>query len=121
MDTGGPTHPKTLREHFGRALAESRARRPFSFYLLFAIVIVVLLGAQIVYVRDNPKQFALFLALNFIFFFVVLFRALVDAFEIVRDHFRAREAVYRSTLGDPEFTRELGKRVAESDEPWERE
>lgn len=104
---------KTLGEHFGRAFREMNRRRPFSVYLLFAMFIVVLLGSQIVYVWDDPKEFAFFLSLNFVFFFVVTYRALVDFFEIARDHLRERESVFRNTLGEPEFVRELGRSVAE--------
>ncbi len=103
----------TLREHFRRAFRELNARRPFSVYLLLAILIVVLLGSQIVYVREDPKRFASFLTLNFVFFFLVLYRAIVDFFEIARNHFREKESLFRSTIGEPEFAQELGKSVAE--------
>ena len=108
-----PTAPRTLRAHFARAFREMNERRPFSVYLLFAIFIVVMLGSQIVYVRDDPKRFAFFLSLNFIFFFVVMYRALVDFFEIVRKHFREKESIYRDTIGEPQFAKKLGRSVAE--------
>lgn len=106
--------PTMLGEHFRRAFREMNARRPFSVYLLFAMLIVIVLGSQIVYVRDNPREFAFFLTLNFIFFFVVAYRAIVDFFEIARNHFREKEAVFRDTLGEPEFVQELGRSVSES-------
>lgn len=99
---------------FGTALRSANKRRPASVYLLFAILLVVLLGVQIVYVWDNPKQFALFLSLNFLFFFVVMFRAIVDFFEILRSHFREQENLFRNTLGEKEFVARLGKRVSDS-------
>ena len=91
-----------------------------SFYLLLAMGVVVLLGGQIVYVKDDPKRFALFLALNFTFFLVVLFRAVLDFFEIMRGHFREQKELYRSTLGEPEFTKRLGERVAEREDDRDR-
>lgn len=111
-----PTHesPVTLRGYLMQALRESNRRRPVSFYLLFAIIAVLILGSQIVYVKDDPKRFALFLSLSFLFFFVVAYRAVVDFFEIVRNHFRERETAFRSTLGDEEFVKELGRRVTKS-------
>lgn len=99
---------------FGGVLRAANKRRTASFYLLFAMLAVVLLGLQIIYVWDNPRQFALFLSLNFVFFFVVMFRAIVDFFEILRNHFREREKVFRSTLGEEEFVARLGRRVSES-------
>lgn len=107
--------PKTLNEHFGLAWRHARGRRPASSYLLLAILAVALLGVQFVHIRDDPRKFAFFLSLNFIFFFVVLFRALVDFFEIARDHFRERERLFRTTLGDEEFVEQLGRRVAENE------
>ncbi len=108
--------PRTLRGHFARAFAEAHQRRPISFYLMFAILAVVLLGGQIVYVREDPQRFALFLTLNFVAFFIIMMRAVVDFMEIIRDHFKASGDLYRETLGEPEFTHELGRRVAENQE-----
>lgn len=105
--------PRTLRAHFARAFLDAHRRRPVSFYLMFAILAVVLLGGQVVYVREDPRRFALFLILNFVAFFVIMMRALVDFMEIVRDHFKASGDLYRETLGDPGFAQELGRRVAE--------
>jgi hypothetical protein len=93
---------------------EAHKRRPVSFYLMFAILVVLLLGGQVVYVREDPRRFALFLVLNFVAFFAILMRALLDFIEIARNHFRASEDLYRETLGESEFTHELGRRVAEN-------
>lgn len=107
--------PKTLGDHFRSAFR--RRRRPtVSLLLMGAIVIVVLFGVQVVYIRDDPKHMAFFLSLNFIFFIVVLYRAIMECLEIARDHFREKEQLFRSTLGDEEFIADLGRRVAESEE-----
>lgn len=106
-----PDYTPTLREHFVRAIRESNRKRPMSFYLLFAILVVVLLGSQFVHVTEDPKRFALFLSLNFVFFFVVACRAIVDFFEILRGHFRESKELYTSTLGDDEFVKTLGEAV----------
>lgn len=104
----------TLMGYFIKSIRESSRHRPASFYLLFAIIAVLILGSQIVYVKDDPKRFALFLSLNFIFFFVVASRAIVDFFEILRRHFRERDVAFRSTLGEEEFVRELGQSVTKN-------
>ncbi len=109
---------KTLGMHFRKAWKDANRSRPFSFYLLLAIIVVLLLGLQIVHVRDNPRQFAFLLSLLFIFFFAVMVRAIVDFGEITRTHFAERHKLYRTTLGEDEFVSELGRRVAEKrDEP----
>lgn len=102
----------TLTHHVKKALKRSHARRPVSFYLLLGIIIVMILGTQLVYFRNDPKQFALYLSLMFVFFFVVGFRATLDFFDITRRHLREQQALYRNTLGEEEFASELGRRVA---------
>ncbi len=115
MDRQRPPEPRpnTLRQYFWRSMREAHRRRPISFYLMFAILAVVCLGGQVVYVRDDPKRFATFLALNFIVFGVIAARAIMDFFDIARAHFREREVLFRTTLGEEEFVRTLGNRVAE--------
>jgi hypothetical protein len=104
---------KTLKRYFGLALRRANASRPMSFYLLLAIVVVMTLGTQLVYFREDPKQFALYLSLMLLFFFVVAFRAVLDFFDIVRRHLHEQRDVYRNTLGDEDFAAELGRRVSE--------
>ena len=78
--------PRTLGWHFLKALREAHAWRPASFYLLFAIPVVMILAAPAFYMRDNPRRFALHLALLFVFLFVIMLRAAVDCLEILRKH-----------------------------------
>ncbi|GMV91276.1 MAG: hypothetical protein AMXMBFR82_10540 [Candidatus Hydrogenedentota bacterium] len=107
---------KTLGMHVRKAWKDANRSRPFSFYLLIAIIVVLLLGLQIVHVKENPRQFAFLLSLLFIFFFAVMVRAIVDFGDITRRHMAEREQVFRSTLGDDEFVSELGRRIAENRE-----
>lgn len=108
-----PKESPTLGRHFSRAFRRSNAARPTSFYLLLAIIVVMILGTQLVYFRNDPQEFALYLSLMFVFFFVVAFRATLDFFDITRSHLREQQALYRNTLGEQEFTSELGRRVSE--------
>ena len=109
-----PDRPRTLWDNFCRVWRGPSSRRPSSFYLLIAIFIVALLGVQVVRVRDNPRQFALFLGLLFLFFFVVIFRAILDCFEIWRGHFRECERAFRETVGEETFVKKLGENVREN-------
>ncbi len=113
---GHDDRDRSLGSYFSRAMKRARDRRPFSVYLIFAMLAVVLLGVQVVFVRDDPKRFALFLSLNFIFFFVVMYRAIIDAFEIFRKHFRERENLYQETIGEDSFVSELGRRASEEEQ-----
>lgn len=110
--------PKTLGTHFEAAWRRVRASRPVSFYLALALLVMLPLGTRMIQVRENPRQFALFLTLHLIFLFVVLIRAVYDMAEIGRDHLKEREKLFRTTLGEPEFNKELGARVSQRrDEP----
>lgn len=103
---------KSFREHVWKALGRSAKDRPMSFYLLLAMVPMLLLGVQIFHVKDDLKQFALFLSLYFLFFFVLIFRAILDAFDIARDHFRKSERLFTETFAEDGFAEKLGKSVA---------
>ena len=101
---------KTLRDYIREGLERARRNRPISFYLLLAIPLELLLGSQLLSMRDNPKAFWAFLALNFIFFFFIIARALLDFTELIRKHIKEHQSVFRSTLGDKEFLADLRER-----------
>jgi len=106
-----PSGPKTLGTHFRKAFREAHAWRPTSFYLLWAIPVVLVLAAPVFYVRDDPKRFALHLALVFIFLFVITWRAIMDCVEIVRRHHAEHQAAFRKALGEEDGGTALGKRT----------
>ncbi len=85
--------------------------RPTSFYLLLAIIVVLLLGLQIAEYRENPKQSVFVLCCLFVFFFAVMVFAVLEAGQIVRGHLKEKRELWHSTLGEEEFLAELGKRV----------
>lgn len=103
---------RSLWEHVCCAYARIHARRTISFYLFFLVLIGLLLSTQLIYLRDSPRRFFVVLALLFILFFAVIFRAVVDCFDIARRHYAEHEEIYRETLGDTDFAKELGERVA---------
>lgn len=84
-----------------------------SFYLLIAMIVALLLGGPLLLAREDPTRFAFYLSLYFVFFFAVLYRAVVDFVEISKRHLKDREQVYRDTLGAEDFVKELSERVAE--------
>ena len=118
MKADDPEMPeyKTLWMYFREGLARANAERPVSFYLLLAIPIVLLLGSRIVEVQNAPKQFAFYLAVFFIFFLVLVQRALIDFIEIARHHYREHKDIFRSTLGDTDFTARLRKSGVENED-----
>jgi hypothetical protein len=62
----------------------------------------------------SPKRFVFYLSALFVFFLVVLHRALVDFMEIARNHFHESERVYKTTLGDREFVDQLRAGIEKS-------
>lgn len=112
-DFGESSRPTALRHFLDAMGRQGRSSRLTSLILLGAMMVVLLLGAQIVYVHDDPRRFALFLALNFTFFLFVILRAALECLSIVRDHVRNREQLFRAEFWDNDFALELGKRVRE--------
>jgi len=103
----------SLGTHVAKVWWDIQKSRPKSFYLLLAIIVVLLLGLQLATLRDNPKQFAIVLSLMFIFFGAVMVFAVLEFGEIVRKHLKDRRELFRTTLGEPEFIAELGRKVSE--------
>ena len=115
MSESKPNLPqlRTLWMHVRAGLRRANAARPVSFYLLLAIPVALVLGVHILDMRERPKEFAIYLGIFFLFFFVIMHRAIVDFIDISRKHFMEQERVFRSTLGDTEFATRLGERVEE--------
>lgn len=110
-----PNPPVTFAGIFARELRAWRPRRPVSLFLMGAMLVVLILGAQVWYVIDDPKGFAFFLSLYFVFFLVVIGRAVADMFDIAREHMRDRERIFKDTFATDGFAEELGQRVAKGD------
>ena len=101
---------KTLWQHILAGLARARARRPVSFYLLLLIPVALVLGARMGEVRDNPREFVFYLTAGFVFFFVLMCRAISDFFDISRSLFRERERLFQSAFGDEQFLAQMAQK-----------
>ena len=102
-----PKSSKTLGEYFREGLRKRNNARPFSFYLLVALLIVVVLSSQMVFSLDNPKRLFFMLTLDFVFLFAVLVGAIVDFFDISKRHFSEREKLFSETFGQEDFVSEM--------------
>jgi len=107
--------PDTVSGLFWRGFRAWRPLRPVSLFLMGAMLVVLILGAQVWYVIDDPKGFAFFLSLYFVFFLVVIGRAVADMLDIAREHVRDRERIFKDTFANDGFAQELGQRVAKGD------
>ena len=106
-----PENNKTLATYLKDGLRRRNAARPFSFYLLVAMLIIVALSAQLPLYLHNPKRFLFILILDFIFLFAVLVGAIVDFFDIAKRHFSEREKLFEETLGRQEFVSKLSDNI----------
>jgi len=106
----------TLREHIVGALRRAHQWRPSSFYLLLVTPLVMLLGAQMMEYREEPKRFVFVFALMLLFFGIVFLRALMDILEILRRRHAEDRKGYIETIGETEFVSELGNRVEKAQE-----
>lgn len=113
-----PLPTKTFWSYAWKALRDAHRQRPASFYFLLAIPLVMLLALHMILFLDNPRRFALILSLMFIFFATVVFRALVDVFEISRKHLTEQRKLFRETLGEDKFIQKLGDRVGRGRKEW---
>ena len=102
---------KTLWMYFREGLERAHANRPVSFYLLLAIPVALILGAQVLRSSDTPARFAFYLGLLFLFLLAVLVCAVADFFDIARRHLSDSRKVFRTTLGESEFVSRLGQSV----------
>ncbi len=109
---------RTLRQHVLAGMRKANSRRPASFYLLLAMIVVLPFGGQIYRIHDDPQRFALLLLVFFVFFFVVIFRAVLDCFDILRAHFRERESLMNTVFSRDDFASDLGRRISQSDRDW---
>ena len=108
-----PNASRSLREHFHEAFKRSRAWCPVSFYLLLATPVVLLFSVHMLRQWENPKRFALVLALLFIFLGILVYRALMDILYISCKNLAEQRQAYKETLGSEKFVSELGNRVDE--------
>src|SRR5690606_33955142 len=103
----------SLKSRLAKTWADMNDWRPVSFYLIFAIFIVLILGTQIYFVRDNPHRYVFIVSLMLVFFLAAMILALYDVTDLIRRNLRERRELFRATLGDEAFMRELDRRVAE--------
>ena len=108
---GEPKQVMSLGMHVRNAWRNISEHRPTSFYLLLAIIVVLLLGLQIAEYRENPKQSVFVLCCLFVFFFAVMVFAVLEAGQIIRRNLKEKREIWQTTLGEEEFLTELGKRV----------
>ena len=115
-DQSGLRPTKSLGEHFSTALRRTNKARPRSFYLLLAVLAFVMVAPALAKNLQDPYTLFTFVTLNLVFFYLVVVFAIRDFRRIVRSYVVESQDVYRSTLGDRSFAKELGQRVKKGKE-----
>lgn len=85
-------------------------RRSFSFYMLLTMPLVLMLALPLLMKQHRAAYFATILTLLFVFFGVVLLRAVMDIFEISRKQLSEDRRNFQNTLGEDGFMHALGNR-----------
>ena len=85
-------------------------RLPVSFYLLLAIIVMLLLGIKGFSDLEDPRKLAFTMVVFMIFFAAVVYRALVDAVDIARKHFREDGTLMNDVFERDGFSTTLNRR-----------
>jgi len=85
--------------------------RSFSFYMLLTMPLVLMLALPLLVKERRAAYFATILTLLFVFFGIVLLRAVMDIFEISRKQLSEHRRNFQSTLGEDDFMHALGDRL----------
>ncbi len=96
-----------------KALQELPRRLPISFYLILAIIVMLLLGVNGFSDLDNPRRLAFTMVLFLVFFGAIVYRALIDAIDIARKHHRERNTLISDVFERDGFAKDLHQRVSE--------
>jgi hypothetical protein len=105
-----PRPIRSLRQHLWQGMASAHRRRPASFYLLLTIPVVLLLALHLFQTAADPRRLALGLSLLVLFLGVLLIRAVLDIFFLIRRLVAEHHQSYRETLGDEAFLEALRAR-----------
>ena len=71
---------------------------PISFYLAIATIAALVLGVSGLRDLQNPRQLAFTLSLFVLFFGAVIYRALMEAFDMARQYRKERDALLPSVF-----------------------
>ena len=93
---------------------ESKPLRPLSIILLAAIFTMLLLGLSYYYIRKSPDKLAYYLIAQFVFFFLVTILAIDDAVKLYDHYIERKRAIYKETVGEESFRKELERKEAEA-------
>lgn len=93
------------------ALRELPRRLPLSFYLILAIILILVLGVKGFSELHDPKRLAFMMVIFLVFFAAVMYRALIDAVDITRKHYREEGSLMNEVFDRDDFAQDLRQRV----------
>lgn len=99
-----------------KVLQELPRRLPISFYLILAIILMLLLGVKGFSQLNDPRQLAFTLAVFMIFFAAVIYRALIDAIDIARKHYREEGALLSDVFERDDFSQQLHQHLKQAEQ-----
>ena len=112
---GASEHGIPYRMIFMKTVRELFRRLPMSFYLILAIILMLVLGAPGFADLDDPRKLAFTMVVFLIFFGAVVYRALIDAFDIARKHYREGATLISDVFERDGFAQQLHEKLAEQE------
>lgn len=116
-DSDGSSHSRVpYRIVLIRTFQELFRRLPVSFYLLLAIIVMLLLGVNGFRDLDDPRRLAFSLTVFLVFFGAVVYRAMIDGVDIARKHLREEGSLMKDVFERDDFAETLHERVKASEQ-----
>lgn len=116
-DSDGSSHSGVpVRIVLIKTFQELFRRLPVSFYLLLAIIVMLLLGVNGFRDLEDPRRLAFSLTVFLVFFGAVVYRAMIDGVDIARKHLREEGTLMKDVFERDGFAEELHERVKASEE-----
>ena len=89
----------------------AQKQRPTSFYLIIAMIALLLLGAPLFQWADDARSLAFIMTVYLTFFLVIICRAAVDMVDIYKANIRDHNRLFHDTFEHDGMARRLGEQV----------
>ena len=94
-----------------KLLWQAQKQRPVSFYLIIAMIVLLLLGAPLFHWADDARSLAFIMTLYLTFFLVIICRAGVDMLDIYKANIREHNRLLHDIFEKDGLARRLGEQV----------
>ena len=100
---------------FIKTFKELFRRLPVSFYLILAIIVMLVLGVPGFSDLEDPRKLAFSMVVFLVFFGAIVYRALMDAIDIARKHYRDDTTLISDVFERDGFAQHMHEKLADQD------